>query len=162
MRSAAYRPRSQSRAIAPNRRGSAPSIVTYRAERRWLDFRGSSSGPLDTVGDSRSRQHARHSNPLGAPDARAVYPRRRDAAVPVYRVVTKKPQPLFEDRGFSFDVSQFDLIVRLQLDATVLRATLSRIVGGDEVGLAVAVRNQLTPRDTGARQVIHDCVRTPI
>src|SRR5579862_1619814 len=58
--------------------------------------------------------------------------------------------------------SRADLVVRHQFDATIVGATIGRVVGGDEVGLPVAVRNQLARRDAGPRQVIDHRIRTPI
>ena len=49
-----------------------------------------------------------------------------------------------------------------QLDAAVLSATLSRVVGGDEVGLAVTVDPQLGYVDSALHQVIGHGVRTAL
>src|SRR5208283_678658 len=58
--------------------------------------------------------------------------------------------------------SRPDLLIRHQFDAAVLSAALVRIVGGDEVGLAVPVRDQLVRRDSGFHEVIHHGFRTSI
>src|SRR5208283_2804024 len=58
--------------------------------------------------------------------------------------------------------SRPDLLIGHQFDAAVLSAALVRIVGGDEVGLAVPVRDQLVRRDSGFHEVIHHGFRTSI
>jgi len=57
-------------------------------------------------------------------------------------------------------ISSFDLLFGHQLDAPVLRATLFRLVGGDEVGLAVTVHSQLQHVDSAIQQVIGHRIRT--
>src|SRR5260370_41348221 len=54
------------------------------------------------------------------------------------------------------------LLDRYQFDASVLSAALGRVVRRDEVGLAVAVRNQPALRDTRLDQVIHDRLGTAL
>src|SRR5271163_1084808 len=46
------------------------------------------------------------------------------------------------------------LFIRHQLDAAVLRAPLSCVVGCDKVSLAVSMWNQLARRNSGLHQVI--------
>jgi hypothetical protein len=54
----------------------------------------------------------------------------------------RKPQPHPGLRPLVHRISsQLDLIGGHQFDAAVLGAALSRVVGGDEVGLTVSVRN---------------------
>lgn len=63
---------------------------------------------------------------------------------------------------WSWSFREVELLLRHQLDAPILSAALGRLVGRDEVGLAIAVRNQLGRRDSGFHQVVHDRVCTPI
>src|SRR5258708_24876220 len=65
--------------------------------------------------------------------------------------------PLFHNR-----TRRDPLLDGYQLDASVLSAALGRVVRRDEVGLAVAVRNQPALRDTRLDQVIHDVLGTTL
>ena len=72
--------------IAEDRRHQ---LVTYRAKRRWLDFRGSSAEVSTPWTIRAAARRAWHPNPMGARDARAAHPRRRDAALSVHRAVAR-------------------------------------------------------------------------
>ena len=64
-------------------------LVTYRAERRWLDFRGSSAD-VSTPWATRARLASLGiPSSMGAGDARDARARRRDAALSVHRAVAR-------------------------------------------------------------------------
>src|SRR5580704_16026225 len=80
-----------------------------------------------------------------------------------FKSFKKRPQPLDGTAaGLQTFQPRLDSVVRHQFDATVLGPSLGRVVRGDEVGLAVAMRNQLARRDSVFHQVVHDGVSPTI
>src|ERR1700735_5023160 len=82
---------------------------------------------IDAVGDSRSRRNARHPNPLGARNARATNPRRRNAAVSVHRIVASICyRALFRYFPFNFTmVAETELTLRPNRRRYLLNMTLA-------------------------------------
>jgi hypothetical protein len=58
--------------------------------------------------------------------------------------------------------SCISLVLRHQLDATILRAAFWGVVRRNEIGLAVPVRDQPARRDSLLHQIFDDRIRTPV